>query len=679
MNYYNEYDEQPITEDRHTTPPIKQLRMKLQERAWEKQQRNLELAPTANDIYEGEIETSKYAPKDEPEIFEEMNAEVFDSDDLAADEEQKNKKKLFKKKENKTQENTENVILDCQNVDYDTNNYLIYATGNVNVTFVKQGITVKCDIITFDRINNTIKAEGNVKIIKNGKVTTGDYIFVDMNEENALIENPITRMTNIEIKSEKGYVYGDRIVQEKGSIVVKDDFPINFRSGIRGPRMSTMLVQKNQTLTDDMNKGIITLKAQDIKITQDGEHEILTIKKMKLFKGDKLIFKTPSATFYTNKNHDYAETSHWEVGSIRGIGTYIGPGFVAKLPKGSVLKVMPILNYKSGLGFGGVGRFQSGTNFTTVGYGTTMDKLLVFGRQRLDDDLFMQYAVNSYMDEWFLGRRRPKYGASLVYNKMYSSKDFLYKGHTSSFKHRFDAGYFHNLDFDGKHEKIRTNNIGTARFRYMAEARQNLFEYKNEEELKALRFDVATQLSSAIYGTGDTQIIGRIGPNLHTQYKRWMQDIYYFLSVFEDETPMARYDSYRYGKHSLSLREYYRLCRWLTVCWFTTITLSDDAPNGKLLQENAFYFSFGPDDIKFNVGYDFVRENLRCTFELMMDAKGTKVEYDKFEIVQNKDSKKDEKKKQPVAKKPNPSLAPVQAPVLKRAVVENVKVHEDVI
>ena len=30
-------------------------------------------------------------------------------------------------------------------------------------------------------------------------------------------------------------------------------------------------------------------------------------------------------------------------------------------------------------------------------------------------------------------------------------------------------------------------------------------------------------------------------------------------------------------------------------------------------------------------------------------------------------------------KKPNPSLAPVQTPVLKRAVVENVKVHEDVI
>jgi hypothetical protein len=127
------------------------------------------------------------------------------------------------------------------------------------------------------------------------------------------------------------------------------------------------------------------------------------------------------------------------------------------------------------------------------------------------------------------------------------------------------------------------------------------------------------------------------------------------------------------------VREYFRLCRWLTVSWFGNINLSDDAPNGKLLQENGFYFSFGPDDLKFHLGYDFVRENLRCTFEVMMDAKGSKIEYDKFEIVQNKDSKKDEKKKQPVAKKPNPSLAPVSAPVLKRAVVENVKVHEDVI
>ena len=48
--------------------------------------------------------------------------------------------------------------------------------------------------------------------------------------------------------------------------------------------------------------------------------------------------------------------------------------------------------------------------------------------------------------------------------------------------------------------------------------------------------------------------------------------------------------------------------------------VSNDSPNGKTLQENAFYFSVGPDDLKFNLGYDFVRQGMRCTIEVMMDA-----------------------------------------------------------
>ena len=33
---------------------------------------------------------------------------------------------------------TENIILDCDNMDYDTETYCMIATGNVNVEFVKQ-------------------------------------------------------------------------------------------------------------------------------------------------------------------------------------------------------------------------------------------------------------------------------------------------------------------------------------------------------------------------------------------------------------------------------------------------------------------------------------------------------------------------------------------------------------
>lgn len=674
---YNGTQKEP--ESRGTTPPIKQLRLKLQEREREKASKIFELAPTASDLYKGEVGTSEYASQEEEDNFEEMNPDGFESEDLVVEEEQKTKKSWFRKdkKEEVVQEDTESIILDCENVDYDTEKYLVYATGNVNVQFVKQDINVKADIITFDRINNTIKAEGNVRIIKSGRTVTGDYIFVDMNEENALIENPVTKSSNIEIKSKKGYVYGDRIVQENGTMEISDSFPINFHSGNRGPQMRRMLAPKNQTLSEDMKNGIVTFRAQEIKITQKGEHEIVSLKKPRLFKGDKLVFKTPSVKFYTNKNHDYFEHNHWEVGSIRGLGLFVGPGFVAELPKGSVFKAIPMLNYKSGMGLGAVGRFNSGTNSTTLAYGTAMEKFLAYGRQNLDDHLYLQYATNAYMEEWFMGRRRPKYGVSLVYEKSYPSTGFLLKDKKSDFRHRFEGGYFHDLDFDGNFEKIAGSHIGTTRFRYMAQASQNIYEYVNEEDLKAFRFDVRSQLSSSLYGTGDTQVIGRLGPVMHMQYKRWMQDIGYFFSVFDDNTPLARFDSYRYGKQSLYLREYFRVCRWLTLSWFGNINLTNDAPNGKTFQENGFYISVGPDDMKFNLGYDFERETLRCTVEVMMDAKGTKVEYDKFEITQDKKPKKEEKKTAP--KKTSPNLAPVQPRVLERAVVENIKEHEDVL
>jgi len=665
----------------HTAPPFKNLRMKIQERAKYRDAINSELAPTAKDLYESETvenntDVSEYASQDEEEKFEdntfenEMDLEVENN-------EKKEKKSFFKKNKNKenAKENTEEIILDCENIDYDTNKYLVYATGNVSVHFVKQKATVKADIITFDRINNTVKAEGNVKILKSGQEITGEYIFLDLNEENALIEAPQANTANLEIKSQKGYVYSDRIIQENGTISVNDSFPVNFKSAGRGPRMSTMLVPKNQTLTENMENGLIKIKVQDLKITQRGEHETLEMKKLKVFKGGKTVLKLPSVKLYTNKNHDFVENAGWEVGSYRGLGMYAGPGFVFELPKGSVLRASPILNYKSGVGIGAIGRFSSGTNRTLAAYGTARDKVIVYGKQDLDDNLFLQYGVNGYMDEWFMGRRRPKYGVSLVYNKSYGTNNFLLKDHRASFKHRLEGGYFHDLDFDGHFEKLKGTEMGTSRFRYMAQGTQNLYEKVDKENLKAFRLDLISQVSTALYGTGHTQAVARIAPNVHFQYKRWMQDIGYYFSAYDDNTPIPVFDAYRYGKQALYLREYFRINKYLTLFWYGNINMSNDSVNGRTFQGNAFYLSIGPDDVKFNIGYDFIRQNMYCSMELMMDAKGANLEYDTFEIKQDKKAEKAPSKK----KDTSFEYAPTQTQILERAVVEDIKVMEDVL
>jgi hypothetical protein len=201
-----------------------------------------------------------------------------------------------------------------------------------------------------------------------------------------------------------------------------------------------------------------------------------------------------------------------------------------------------------------------------------------------------------------------------------------------------------------------------------------LFQYENREKLKAFSLAAVSQLSTALYGTGDTQVVAKFGPRMSFQYKRWMQDIGYLFNAYEDNTPMRRFDAYRYGSQYIYLREYFRICRWLTVSWFTNINTTNDSINHRRVQENTFYLSVGPDDFKFHLGYDFERQILRAAFEVMMDAKGTSVEYNTFELTQDKKAKKSEK--QP---KVNPNLAPTESRVLDKAVIENVKDTEDVL
>lgn len=674
-------NEKKYTKHEGTMPPIKRLRLNIQNKLDSRAAKNMELAPVKQeeeDIYSVETSTSKYISKEEQEEFEDMTPDGFEADEEAIAE--KGKKKLFHSKKNTAKDidnDNEDIILDCDKVDYDTPNYIIYATGNVNIEFVKQKTNVMCDVLTFDRINSTIKAEGNVRIVKSGRTITGDYIFVDMNEENALIENPNCQMSSVEIKARKGFVYADKIIQEQGEITVSESYPINFLSNRRTARISQMLTPPKESLTGDLENRTITFQADSIKIKQKGDLEVIAIKRGKMSKGKRTILKIPGIKIYTNKNHDYAETNFFEVGNYRGLGLYAGPGWVFELPKGSVLKAVPFINNKSGFGVGALGRFSSGTNQTTAAYSTAASRFFLYGKQELDDNLFMQYSVNSYMDEWFLGRRRPKYGVSMVYKNNYSANGFLLPGRESGFTHRIEAGYFHDLDFDSGHEKIKSSgNMGTTRFRYMAEARQNFFNYKNPEKLKSFQIDFVSQLSAALYGTGDTQTLFRLGPSVRFQYKRWMQDVAYTFNMYDDHTPMAKYDAFRYGTQTLMLREYFRICKWLTVAWYGNICTSNDTINGRRLPENTFYISVGPDDFKLHLGYDFERQVFRTVVEVMMDAKGAKVGYNTFEIKQDKKAHKDNT---PAERPVNNKLAPTQPKVLQKAVVENIKVMEDVL
>ena len=550
------------------------------------------------------------------------------------------------------------LILDAENVNYDDETGDMVATGRPILVLPPQNVKIIADKMTYNEDSNILKGIGNVIVFKDGMPTKGSYLEVDMNEETMVMDNMETISETTIMDAKKGIQKDGLIVLHDGNFHSEESQVYRLMSRMVGPRFQNMIVPREaQALFfGDPTGNNVRLDIDSIYVDARKNHDVFKAKGIKVYKDGKYLFRWPSLTAYTNKERDYFEANYPEFGTRRKVGMFVGPGFVFGGPGGSVIKAIPFLNYQHKFGFGGAVKYFNTFNRTELGYASAADIFFLKGIQRLDDHLYLQYASNSFMDEWFLGRQMPKYMAEVYYDRGYTTKDFLTKGMNLGFRHRFGVGLMEDNDRNFYGERLKSGGISTTRFRYMAELNQHIWGYTDEERRIAANFGIVMQGSAAVYGTGDTQFIGRVGPRLHLQYKNWMQDVGYFLSGYSDHTPLPRYDTYRYGHQSVYLSEAFRLCKYLSVGWAGNINLSDDAPNGKMFQENAFLFSIGPDDLKITLGYDFVRQTTYFGFNVAFDTKGTTVTYKKMEIKNperlGKNQNKDDEEKRKIAFSP---------------------------
>lgn len=539
------------------------------------------------------------------------------------------------------------VILNCDEMEYFADRTELEANGNVVMYFPESNSTLKADKLIYNQASNLIKAFGKVVLINDGKELFGDYLQVDMNEENALMDNPLADIMSLEIHSKKGYMYGDKIIQEQGKILATKHKMLDVRAEMFGPDIDNLFVEeKNKGYFMKENHGSkFRIKTNELIINSKKEHDTITLNKAEIYFNGKKLGTIPTITIHTNKNQDYVEANYAEIGTMSNMGMYAGPGFVFDTPHGSTLKLLPILNYQSDsanpdatkMGWGGIAKFKSATNKTDLGYGTANNVFIMRGIQYLDDNLFLQYASNAYMDDWFMGFRMPKLMGEVVYQNAYTKQDFLGENMPLMYTHRIAGAYVQD-GVPGSTAKFGEDGIGTMRFKYMNEISQTLYKYKDmtTSPINAT-FDIVGQGAVAVYGTGATQMVARIGPRIHSQYKNWMQDVGYFLSAYDDKTPLVNFDRYMYGRSNAYMRETYRICKYLTLSWMGSLNLSGDAPDGNMLQENSFFFGIGPDDVRLNIGYDTIRQQSFVTMALHLDTKGSSIEYNKM-IIKNPDT-----------------------------------------
>ena len=82
------------------------------------------------------------------------------------------------------------ITIDSKVLEYFDERGEVEARGNV-VVKSSTGTVITSDRATYDKNANIVKLFGNVVLKKDANVINGEYMLVDLNEENALIDSPI--------------------------------------------------------------------------------------------------------------------------------------------------------------------------------------------------------------------------------------------------------------------------------------------------------------------------------------------------------------------------------------------------------------------------------------------------------------------------------------------------------
>jgi hypothetical protein len=509
------------------------------------------------------------------------------------------------------------------------------ATGSAEIYIPEQDARLEAQKIIYDQAQQLLFAENKVKITKNGKVIYGEFVRIDLTKESVLVTDPNTEIYKIKMTAESAIIYPENIEASNGKITINNQDLNNLLLSSETPTSSKYYYDeqeelKNQAINIDDGNRTYKITAKEIIVDSKPDMNVIRVKNAGVWIKNIKVATIPSLTLNTDKDISRIESQLPEIGHNRQMGTYLGPSHVFNLLKGSTLKVAPVIAFGDGIGAGAIARFTSKLNKTMVGCTSNKEKLVVEGEHiLLSPNTKFIYSSNSYVDDGVLGLSMPKYLFEIVDERKLASAfnfDFysrLSAGYAADYA---SARYYDENEINYLESK---NDFGTARFKLQGNLVNNEPIFKIKDRL--LQFRVHSQFDISVYGTGDTVGLLRGGPRLDSKIGPVRLSSTYLQSGMFGETPFI-FDRYVYGKSNLVMLGDIKVNKYLSVGHIRSLNLSKDNWQKQLSVENQIYARVGPEDIKFRIGYDFVRNRSTFDVALLLGSGKTGIDFEKLRI-----------------------------------------------
>ncbi len=527
--------------------------------------------------------------------------------------------------EDTTLKGTIQIVADDTEYDQQKNTFL--GTGNAVAIIAGQNSKLEADMILYDQNTELMDARGNVRIYRDGQVTTGSAFKFKVNSDEYLITNPDTEVQGTSIVARKAYGTDEGLNFKNGTmkmpkpIVVSSNIgyaPLNYQDDLFDKRLHPdAYIPENASFK---------FSARKMVYERYKDHDNLTVFGGRMMFG-KLGVKLPkfTATVGQENNVVFPVTPYIGNNMMSG-GLNLGPNFHRSLGKLGTLSYAPLIQFggrrltgttsetKNLPGVGAQIGFQNKRLQAHLAYGSNSDLLIGDLKYKLTRTTRYQGGINRFMEDGLFGFRRARILSEFVDQRSTNKVPFL-----SSVSFRTAAGWAQDnpqlINLTPEYAKLfnkstSTKTVSAYRFSESISASSHpLFKIGNEKY--GLSSNITGGLALRYYSTGDAMALAQIGPNFEAVADRFKFRVGYTQSAVRGESPFV-FDQFIQGARSAYVAGGFKVNKYLTLGGSVGYNFID-----KLAYSKSMTAAIGPQDFKLLLSNDFLTGNQRMGFDLI--------------------------------------------------------------
>lgn len=528
--------------------------------------------------------------------------------------------------EDTTLKGTIQLVADDTEYDQEKNTFL--GTGNAVVTIAGEDSKLEADTILYDQTNQMIDARGNVRIYRDGQLTTGSSFKFKVTSDEYLIKNPDTEVQGTEVIARTGLGNKAGMLFQNGTMKMPQVIhmannayfgPLSF-----GEEISQRILHPDAYVPA---KQSFKFKARKMVYERYKDQGNFTIFGGRLVFGH---FSIPIPKFTATINSEI-QNAVMPITPVLGNnlnmgGISIGPSFNRSMGKTGVFSAAPLVQ------IGGRSLDSSSSNSGSVGIGARLvytdkhiNSHLAYGSvsnllvgdfiYKFNPQLKFQSGINRFLDDGIFGLRRARYIGEVVNMKVIGSVPYI-----SMLTFRSSAGWAKDnpqlLTLTPKFAELftqpTTTTVQPSAFRLQEQitAATNPLFVLGDRKVGASGY-LYGGLGLRAYSSGNAMAMAQAGPIVDLFLNRARMQFGYFQSKVKGSSPFV-FDQFIQGSRSCSVGGDVKLCQFLTLGANAGYNL-----DAKLLYQRSVTAAVGPQDFKMLFSYDTLRKNNRYGFDFL--------------------------------------------------------------